>query len=113
MRKPFVWLIAALTLLVPSVAYAADPEVLVAHRGVAGAKQVELNIPENSIPAWQWAIDNCANIVDLDAQNAADGYAVMHDATLNRTTNGTGYVKDRTLSYIKSLYLELPGRPGR
>lgn len=108
MRKPFVWLIAALTLLVPSVAYAADPEVLVAHRGVAGAKQVELNIPENSIPAWQWAIDNCANIVDLDAQNAADGYAVMHDATLNRTTNGTGYVKDRTLSYIKSLYLELP-----
>jgi hypothetical protein len=32
---------------------------------------VELNIPENSIPAWQWAIDNCANIVDLDAQNAA------------------------------------------
>lgn len=54
------------------------------------------------------AIDNCANIVDLDAQNAADGYAVMHDATLNRTTNGTGYVKYRTLSYIKSLYLELP-----
>jgi glycerophosphoryl diester phosphodiesterase len=34
----------------------------------------------------------------LDAQNAADGYAVMHDATLNRTTNGTGYVKDRILS---------------
>jgi hypothetical protein len=51
MRKLFVWLIAALTFLVPSVAYAADPEVLVAHRGVAGAKQVELNIPENSIPA--------------------------------------------------------------
>ncbi|HWH99168.1 MAG TPA: hypothetical protein VNT27_02465 [Propionibacteriaceae bacterium] len=73
MHKLFVWLIAALTFLVPSVAYAADPEVLVAHRGVAGAKQVELNIPENSIPAWQWAIDNCANIVDLDAQNAADG----------------------------------------
>jgi hypothetical protein len=34
MRKLFVCLMAALTLLVPSVAYAVDPEVLVAHRGV-------------------------------------------------------------------------------
>jgi hypothetical protein len=35
------------------MAYAAAPEVLVAHRGVTGAKQVELNIPENSITAWR------------------------------------------------------------
>jgi glycerophosphoryl diester phosphodiesterase len=109
MRKLFLALVTALTFLIQPLAHAAaGPDVLVAHRGVAGDKQVELNIPENSIPAWDWAIKNCADIIDLDAQNAADGYAVMHDLTLNRTTNGTGYVKDRTLSYIKSLYLELP-----
>lgn len=95
--------------LVAPTAAAAAPEVLVAHRGVAGEAQLTYQLPENSIPAWDWAVRNCANIIDIDAQVTGDGYlAVMHDATVNRTTNGTGRVDAVTLDYIKSRWLELP-----
>jgi hypothetical protein len=49
-----------------------------------------------------------AAMTGLTAPRQLNILSAKHDATLNRTTNGTGYVKDRTLSYIKSLYLELP-----
>jgi glycerophosphoryl diester phosphodiesterase len=111
MRKLFGALVAAALTLTPTLAYAGQaPDVLVAHRGVAGkAEQLKYQLPENSIPAWQWAIDNCADIVDLDAQVTSDGMlAVMHDETIDRTTNRTGDVQSRTLQYIKDAYLELP-----
>ena len=95
--------------LVAPTAAAAAPEVLVAHRGVAGDAQITYQLPENSIPAWDWAVGNCANIIDIDAQVTGDGYlAVMHDATVDRTTNGTGRVDAVTLDYIKFRWLELP-----
>jgi hypothetical protein len=61
MRKLFGALVAAALTLTPTLAYAGQaPDVLVAHRGVAGtAEQLKYQLPENSIPAWQWAIDNC------------------------------------------------------
>jgi glycerophosphoryl diester phosphodiesterase len=100
--------VLSFVLVVPTAA-AAAPEVLVAHRGVAGDAQITYQLPENSIPAWDWAVRNCANIIDVDAQVTGDGYlAVMHDATVNRTTNGTGRVGAVTLDYIKSRWLELP-----
>jgi glycerophosphoryl diester phosphodiesterase len=97
------------SVLVAPMAAATAPEVLVAHRGVAGDAQLTHQLPENSIPAWDWAVRNCANIIDMDAQVTGDGYlAVMHDATIDRTTNGTGRVDAVTLDYIKSRWLELP-----
>jgi glycerophosphoryl diester phosphodiesterase len=104
-------LFGALALIVSTspLAAANGPDVLVAHRGIADSFQVTYNIPENSIPAWDWAIKHCADIVDMDVQITYDGkFVVMHDATINRTTNRTGYVKDRTLAYIQAAYLELP-----
>ena len=72
-------------------------------------RKSHISLPENSIPAWDWAVGNCANIIDIDAQVTGDGYlAVMHDATVDRTTNGTGRVDAVTLDYIKSRWLELP-----
>jgi hypothetical protein len=66
-------------------------------------------LPEESIPAWQWAIDNGAQIVDMDTQITSDGkLAVMHDLTINRTTNRSGSVANVTLDYIKGAWLELP-----
>jgi glycerophosphoryl diester phosphodiesterase len=104
----FIALLAA-ALVAPAAA--ADPvEVLIAHRGLAGnTTQATYMLPEESIPAWQWAIDNGAQIVDMDTQITSDGkLAVMHDLTINRTTNRSGSVANVTLDYIKGAWLELP-----
>jgi glycerophosphoryl diester phosphodiesterase len=102
--------IALLTAALVAPAAAAVPvEVLIAHRGLAGGAEVKHMLPEHSIPAWQWAIDKGAQIVDMDTQITADGkLAVMHDATINRTTNRSGNVADVTLDYMKGAWLELP-----
>jgi glycerophosphoryl diester phosphodiesterase len=98
----------ALVLVAPA-AYAAGPTVLVAHRGVGTSTQVKYGFAEESLPAFDWAVDNGADIVDFDAQVTSDNQlVVMHDDTLNRTTNCTGGVRQRTLSYIKNCWMELP-----
>jgi glycerophosphoryl diester phosphodiesterase len=92
-----------------SLAAAAGPTVLVAHRGVGTSTQVKYNLVEESLPAFNWAADNGADIVDFDAQVTSDNQlVVMHDSTLDRTTNCTGEVRKRTLSYIKKCWMELP-----
>jgi glycerophosphoryl diester phosphodiesterase len=88
---------------------AVDPPELIGHRGIGDPWTVELGIPEQSIPAILWAAANQADIVEGDVQVTRDGKMVMmHDLTINRTTNRTGYVKDRDLSYITAAWLELP-----
>jgi glycerophosphoryl diester phosphodiesterase len=77
---------------------AADP-LLTAHRGIGNSA----TIPENTIPAFRYAADHGANFVELDVQLSSDGkMVVIHDKTLDRTTNCTGYVKDQTLAYINA-----------
>jgi glycerophosphoryl diester phosphodiesterase len=72
--------------------------------------------PENSLPAIQAAIDAGVDYVELDIRTSADGYLVlMHDAAVNRTTDGKGAIKDMTLAEIKRLDLgaRFPGKfPG-
>lgn len=109
-------IIIALSLITlgAQVAAAAGPKILVAHRGFGGAAQIKYNVPENSVAAWDKAIDLAEAMiyVDMDGRNAKNGMIVMHDSTLNRTTNVSDkkkyYVKDQTLSFIKSRFLELP-----
>ena len=92
-----------------SLAAAAGPTVLVAHRGVGTSTQVKYNLVEESLPAFDWAVRNGADIIDFDAQVTSDDQlVVMHDDTLNRTTNCTGGVRQRTLPYIKKCWMELP-----
>jgi len=67
-----------------------------AHRGSKG------NYPENSMLAFKKAIDAGACGIELDVHLTKDGeVVVIHDATLDRTTTGTGYVKDYTLAEIR------------
>jgi len=100
--------VATIFLGVP-LAAAAGPTVLVAHRGVGTSTQVTYKIPEESLRAFDWAVVNGADIVDFDAQVTSDNQlVVMHDETLNRTTNCTGDVRKRTLAYIKNCWMELP-----
>ena len=69
-----------------------DKVLVVAHRG-------------------NWSIDSAirmkVDIVEIDIRKTKDGQLVlMHDDTVDRTTNGTGKVKDKTLAEIKQLRLK-------
>ncbi|MFD4943386.1 glycerophosphodiester phosphodiesterase family protein [Streptomyces sp. NPDC058409] len=63
--------------------------------------------PENSVPAFLAAFKDGAEIVETDVRSTKDGQLVlMHDETVDRTTNGTGKVSDLTLAQIKELRLK-------
>lgn len=62
--------------------------------------------PENSLPGMRAAFDKGAEMVELDVQLTKDGVpVVMHDTSVNRTTNGTGDVSSFTLAELKQLRL--------
>lgn len=76
-----------------------DKRVLnIAHRGL------ETQAPENTIAAFKAAMHEGAGGFELDVQLTKDGkVAVIHDLTVDRTTNGSGKVKDKTLQELKQL----------
>ncbi|MDD2922982.1 MAG: glycerophosphodiester phosphodiesterase family protein [Anaerolineales bacterium] len=72
--------------------------IILAHRGDLA------HAPENTLPAFQQAIQKGADGVELDAKLTADGrIIVMHDATVNRTTNGKGRVASMKFDAIRQL----------
>ena len=74
------------------------PLMVIAHRGFSGAA------PENTLSAFQKAIEIGSDMVELDVQLSKDGkLVVIHDETLERTTNGRGRVTDSTLKELKAL----------
>ncbi len=63
--------------------------------------------PENSMTAINRAIANKIDLFECDVRNTADGVLVlMHDATIDRTTNGTGTLNKLNYSAIKNLKLK-------
>ncbi|WP_035759842.1 glycerophosphodiester phosphodiesterase [Flavobacterium tegetincola] len=69
--------------------------------GHRGAKAYE---PENTIPSFQKAMQLNANGIELDVHVCKSGeLVVIHDFTVDRTTNGTGAISDLTLSELKQL----------
>lgn len=80
-----------------------DYVMVMAHRGGF------TSTPENSISAIQNSIDSGVDIVELDVQLSKDGFLViMHDNSINRTTNGSGLVSDYTLAELKQFKLLMP-----
>jgi glycerophosphoryl diester phosphodiesterase len=70
----------------------------IAHRGASGT------FPENTLSAFRAAIDATANMCELDVQLSRDGaVVVIHDETVERTTNGKGEVSELTLDELKRL----------
>ena len=64
------------------------------------------NFPENSLEAIESVIKMGVDIVEIDLQRTKDGELIlMHDATLDRTSTGTGMIADTTFAYIKTLKL--------
>lgn len=71
---------------------------IIAHRG--GSHEV----PENTLVAFRHAIDAGMKLVELDVQMTLDGeLVVIHDETVDRTTNGSGMVGGFTLEEIRRL----------
>jgi glycerophosphoryl diester phosphodiesterase len=69
-----------------------------AHRGCSAVA------PENTMSAFRKAIEVGADGVELDVQRSRDGeIVVIHDETVNRTTNGSGWIYDLTLAEMKRL----------
>ena len=70
-----------------------------AHRGFSGY------YPENTMLAFQKvAEETVADGIELDIQLTKDGeIVIMHDEMLDRTTNGSGWLKDHTLEELKML----------
>ena len=76
------------------------PVMIAAHRGLWRIA------PENSLPAIEGSIASGAEIVEIDVKRTKDGVLIlMHDDSVNRTTNGTGNVSDLTFSQIQELRL--------
>jgi glycerophosphoryl diester phosphodiesterase len=74
------------------------PILVTAHRGFSGAA------PENTLAAFQAAIAAGADMIEMDVHLSTDGkLVVIHDDTLNRTTNGKGNVADKTLAELQRL----------
>lgn len=65
------------------------------------------NYPENSIDAINSAIEQGADIIEIDLKLTKDSVLILcHDKTLNRTSTGKGQVSDYTLAEIKQLRLK-------
>jgi glycerophosphoryl diester phosphodiesterase len=72
--------------------------VAVAHRGLSAG------YPENTLAAFKSAIALGVQAIELDLRGTADGeVVVLHDATVDRTTNGRGDVTGLTLREVKAL----------
>ena len=70
----------------------------IAHRGFS------TQYPENTLLAFEQALELGVNWLELDLQITSDGHlVVMHDATVDRTTDGVGSVLEKTLAEIQEL----------
>ena len=76
------------------------PVMRIAHRGASGDGLA----PENTLAAIERAIEIGVDAVEIDIHLTADGHvAVIHDRTVDRTTNGAGPVDQMTLDELKRL----------
>jgi glycerophosphoryl diester phosphodiesterase len=71
---------------------------VIAHRGGSGLG------PENTLTAFRRSLAAGADVLEMDVRTTADGHPVLlHDAMVDRTTNGRGAVNEMTLVQLKKL----------
>ncbi|WP_025026423.1 glycerophosphodiester phosphodiesterase [Caldalkalibacillus mannanilyticus] len=72
--------------------------ILIGHRGAA------ICAPENTLRSFEMAIEMGCKGIELDVQMTKDGeFVVIHDYSVDRTTNGSGYVSELTYKEIRQL----------
>ena len=71
---------------------------VIAHRGGSGLG------PENTMAAFRSSLTAGTDVLEMDVRATADGHlVVLHDATVDRTTDGRGAVNEMTLAQLKKL----------
>jgi glycerophosphoryl diester phosphodiesterase len=77
--------------------------LVIAHRGTPR------ELPENTLASFSRALEQGADVLETDLRISQDGVIVLvHDETLERTTNGTGFVSAHSLDEIKDLRTRAP-----
>lgn len=80
--------------------------IVIAHRGD------HLEVPENTLAAYTKAIEHGADYVEIDLRTTKDGrLVIMHDATVDRMTNGKGKVNELTYDEIRALRISDKSKP--
>jgi predicted GH43/DUF377 family glycosyl hydrolase len=102
-KRPATLLALTLLLIVSTTTDAGEPKLgppplIVGHRGTC------INRPECTLVALEYAIDVGAQVVEIDVRTSKDGVLfLLHDGTLDRTTDGTGPGNQRTMAELKEL----------
>ena len=105
MRGFYYKYVFILWVLLPSVV--SGQGEIIAHRGASSIA------PENTISAYLKAIEAGADFIEIDLRlSKDDSIMVIHDETLDRTTNGIGEVKNYDYHYLKTLSAGYPGKFG-
>lgn len=78
--------------------YHGQDYLIFAHRGASA------DAPMNTLPAFECALKQRANGIELDVHRSKDGeLVIMHDFTVDETTDGSGNVADKTLAELQEL----------
>lgn len=76
------------------------PVMRIAHRGASGKGLA----PENTMAALEMAMEIGVDLVEIDVHLTADGHpVVIHDRSVDRTTDGTGFIDTMTLGQVRQL----------
>lgn len=74
------------------------PPLRIAHRGASGLGLA----PENTLAAFEKAIQLGVDVIEIDVHATRDGQiVVLHDATVDRTTDGTGFVAEQSFEEVR------------
>jgi hypothetical protein len=88
----------------PGMTVAQEADVVMPQRGLCAHRGCMDTHPENTLPAFREAIRLGAQMIEFDIQLTRDSILVlMHDETVDRTTNGHGRVGDLTFAEIRKL----------
>lgn len=72
--------------------------LVIAHRGTSG------EAPENTLSAFKLAVEQHCDMIELDVQLSSDGEIVVcHDESVDRTTNGSGMIHEKTAEELSRL----------
>ncbi|HYG59629.1 MAG TPA: glycerophosphodiester phosphodiesterase [Symbiobacteriaceae bacterium] len=80
----------------PEKPYLKDSPMILAHQGASG------HAPSNTMPSFQLAMTQGADVLELDVHMTRDGVIVVsHDETIDRMSSGSGYIKSMTLQELR------------
>jgi len=102
--KSFVIAVTLFIHVFSVVTYAQKAQIIMPEKGFCAHRGCMDTHPENTLPAFREAIRLGAQMIEFDIQLTKDNKMVlMHDETVDRTTDGTGKVSDLTFTEIRAL----------